>query len=200
MSRSEVSEGPPLGIVVRETYPCDEDPEKTSEREESAGGGNRLALGEEHLDGRAEEHKVDPCDERMYERARTEGGQRREEGGGRRKGDDGGRKAHRRRTTRRRARRARRGKSRWPYRDATKLVWLVYVVEGIFFSTVTLLLRLLRMGLKIPAWGSNRPLLIGGRKCGRVGGVDWGEGGVYTRKSLWVGFQARARVGTRLAQ
>jgi len=111
-------------IVVRETYPCDENPEKTSEREECAGGGNCLALGEEHLDGRAEEHKVDPCEEPTNERNGSISAR------GRREGDDG--EAHRRRTTRRRARRARRGKSRWPYR-ATKLGWFCVVGGDSFY-------------------------------------------------------------------
>ena len=41
-------------------YPCDENGENTSEREERPSTGDRFAFIEEYLEGRAEEREVDP--------------------------------------------------------------------------------------------------------------------------------------------
>jgi hypothetical protein len=52
-----------LVLFASLAYPCDENAESTSEREERPGTGDRFALVEEHLEGRAEERKVYPCDD-----------------------------------------------------------------------------------------------------------------------------------------
>jgi len=152
-------------IVVRETYPCDENPEKTSEREECAGGGNCLALGEEHLDGRAEEHKVDPCEERTDERTNETDRLARE---------DGGRVTMGKRTVEERldGERDELGEGKVDG-HIVRLSWDGFVSLGGILSTVALLLRLLRMGTEDPGMGFEPSVTYRGEEG--VGGVGrWG--------------------------
>jgi len=47
-------------ISMRDTNPCDENTKDTGKSEQWRSASDRLALAEEHLDRRTEEHKVDP--------------------------------------------------------------------------------------------------------------------------------------------
>ena len=66
------------------TYPCDENPENTSEGEERRSTGDRFALVEEHLERGAEEGKVNACEVRREDVLfRTGGSGRGDNGRGR---------------------------------------------------------------------------------------------------------------------